>query len=87
MKINSFYDKDSANKSNRLKITASGVQNVVDTSTITRLESELENLKQKLELAEGNLSIATTQHLKEKEQFSIAKQISKEAIVEVSKIQ
>jgi|TARA_Y100000310_G_scaffold217078_1_gene218162 chromosome segregation ATPase len=87
MKINSFYDKDSADKSNRLKITASGVQNVVDTSTITRLESELENLKQKLELAEGNLSIATTQHLKEKEQFSIAKQISKEAIVEVSKIQ
>ena len=87
MKINNFYDKSPADKSNRLKITASGVQNVVDTSTITRLEAELENLKQKLEFAEGTLSTATTQHLKEKEQFSIAKQKSKEATGEVSKIQ
>jgi chromosome segregation ATPase len=87
MKINNFYDKSAADKSNRLKITASGVQNVVDTAAITRLEAELENLKQKLELAEGNLSASTTQHLKEKEQFSITKRKSNEAAKEVFKIQ
>ena len=86
MKINSFYDKASADKSNRLKITASGVQNVVDTSKITRLESELENLKQKLELSEGTLSVATTQHLKEKEQFSISKRKNKELNDEINKL-
>jgi len=86
MKINSFYDKSSADKSNRLKITASGVQNIVDSSAITRLELELENLKQELELAEGTLSSATTQHLKEKEQFSIAIRKSKEANTEITKV-
>jgi chromosome segregation ATPase len=87
MKINNFYDKSPVDKNNKLKITASGVQNVVDTSTITRLEAELENLKQKLEIVETNFSIATTQHIKEKEQFSIAIRKSKEAKTEVSKIQ
>jgi len=86
MKINSFYDKVPPEKSNRLKITASGVQNVVDTSKITRLELELENLKQKLELSEGTLSVATTQHLKEKEQFSISKRKNKELNDEINKL-
>ena len=53
MKINNFFENPSENKGNRLKITASGVQNVVDSAAITRLEAEIENLKQKLELAEG----------------------------------
>ena len=87
MKINNFFENPSENKGNRLKITASGVQNVVDGAAITRLEAEIEKLKQKLELAEGNLSATTTQHLKEKEQFSIAIRKSKEAGEEVSKIQ
>ena len=87
MKINNFFEKPSENKGNRLKITASGVQNVVDSAAITRLEAEIESLKQKLELAEGNLSASTTQHLKEKEQFSIAGRKSKEAAEKVSKTQ
>ena len=87
MKINNFFEKPSENKGNRLKITASGVQNVVDGAAIIRLEAEIENLKQKLELAEGNLSATTTKHLKEKEQFSIAIRKSKEAADEVAKSQ
>ena len=87
MKINNFFEKPSENKGNRLKITASGVQNVVDGAAITRLVADIESLKQKLELAEGNLSASTTQHLKEKEQFSIAVRKSKEAVEEVSKTQ
>ena len=87
MKINNFFDKSPEDKGNRLKITASGVQNVVDTATITRLEAEIENLKQKLEFAEGSLSSSTEQHLKEKEQFSIAIRKSKEAADETTKVQ
>ena len=86
MKINSFFEKPSEKNGNRLKITASGVQNVVDTGTVTRLETELEKLKHKLELAEDTLTVATAKHLKEKEQFSIAIRKSKEAAKEVSKI-
>lgn len=87
MKINSFFENPSENNSRRLKITASGVQNVVDTGAVTRLETELEKLKQKLELAEDSITASTAKHLKEKEQFSIAIRKSKEAAKELFKIQ
>ena len=86
MKINNFFENPSENKRNRLKITASGVQNVVDSAAITRLEAEIEKLKSQLEIAETNLKTTTEIHLKDKEQFSIALRKSKEATEEVGKI-
>jgi len=86
MKINNFFEKPSENTGNRLKITASGVQNVVDSAAITRLEAEIETLKSQLHISEANLKNITEIHLKDKEQFSIAVRKSKEATEEVSKI-
>jgi len=86
MKINNFFEKPSENTGNRLKITASGVQNVVDSAAITRLEAEIETLKSQLHISEANLKNTTEIHLKDKEQFSIAVKKSKEATEEVSKI-
>jgi len=71
---------------NRKKITASGVQNVIDASSLTRLQAEVENLKQQLELSEANLEVTTTKNLKEKEQFSIAIRKSKELDTEMVKV-
>ena len=86
MKINSFFEKDSTNNSKKLQITASGVQNIVNNASVERLETEIENLKSKLDIAETNLKNTTETHLKEKEQFSIAIRKSKEANTEVSKV-
>ena len=86
MKINNFFEKTPPEPTNRRKITASGVQNVIDSSSVTRLEAEVENLKQKLELSETNLEVTTTKNLKEKEQFSIATRKSKELDEEMAKI-
>ena len=87
MKINSFFDKDSVNTSKKLQITASGVQNIVNTASVERLETEIEALKSKLEIAETNLKITTERNLKDKEQFSIAIRKSKEAQEELIKLQ
>ena len=86
MKINSFFDKNPQKPNNRRKITASGVQNVIDSSSVTRLEAEVENLKQKLELSETSLEVTTAKNLKEKEQFSIATRKSKELDEEMAKV-
>ena len=86
MKINSFFEKDSSNKSKKLQITASGVQNIVNNASVERLEAEIENLKSKLAIAETNLNTTTEKNLKDKEQFSIAIRNSKEADEEVAKI-
>jgi len=86
MKINSFFDKNPRKPNNRRKITASGVQNAIDASSVTRLEAEVENLKQKLELSETGLEVTTTKNLKEKEQFSIAIRKSKELDEEMVKV-
>jgi len=85
MKINNFFEKPSENTGNRLKITASGVQNVVDSAAITRLEAEIETLKSQLHISEETLKNTTEIHLKDKEQFSIAIRKSKEATEEIAK--
>ena len=86
MKINSFFEKDSPKNSKKLQITASGVQNIVNNASVERLETEIENLKSKLAIAETNLKNTTKIHLKDKEQFSIAVRKSKEAAEETSKM-
>jgi len=86
MKINNFFNKNPPEANNRRKITASGVQEVVDSSSVARLEAEVENLKQKLALSETNLEVITAKHLKENEQFSIAIRKSKELDQEMTKI-
>ena len=86
MKINNFFEKNPPEPTNRRKITASGVQNVIDSSSVTRLETEVENLKQKLELSETKLEVTTAKNLKEKEQFSIATRKSKELDEEMARI-
>ena len=85
MKINSFFDKSSSNTSKKIQITASGVQNIVNGASVERLQSEVESLKSSLELSETKLQTTIEEHLKDKEQFSIAIRKSKEAQTETSK--
>ena len=85
MKINSFFDKSSSNTSKKIQITASGVQNIVNGASVERLQAEVESLKSSLELSETKLQTTIEEHLKDKEQFSIAIRKSKEAQTETSK--